>query len=95
MIERSVYMHITGRIIDESHQPINTLNKCVRIGKQITLFQHMTMVANYSTIAAILMAGKNKNIIQNSLSHVNANMVKHVPNHIVHIGILIRTRNFL
>lgn len=94
MRERYVYMHIIGKTTDVSHPRICIPSKCVPIGKQITLYQHMMMGASYNTIAAILMAGKNKNIIQSSSRQGNANMVRHAPNHIVHIGTRTRTRSF-
>lgn len=83
MIVRLVYMHTTGRTIEENLHFTTTPKKCVLNGKLIKLLLHTRKVVHINTSAKILMVGKSRNITQSFSRSKNVSTLRGVKRCIV------------
>jgi hypothetical protein len=86
----SVFMHITGKILGESHSCIIILKSSVVTGDLKNILVIIEMDAKMSTDAIILMDGRSLNITQKIISSINAKTGKNALSLTAHI--IIRSR---
>lgn len=90
--ERSAFMHIIGKITDESQINFHTAIKCVQIGKQILSSLHFPMDVHFSTSADSHMAGRSRNTTLSFSSKNSVNMEQIVKRRTVLIIMIIMTK---
>jgi len=66
--EINVFLHIIGKILEESHSSISIRKNSVLTGDRGNLLTTIKMDALMSTSAIIVMAGKNRSITQKSIN---------------------------
>ena len=75
-LEMHVYMHITGKTLEESHISLSMKETSALSGRPKTSFRLMLTDANMNIDVNILMAGKNKSTTHSTIRYTHVEQVR-------------------